>query len=88
MPGGATRSIWLILGALVADDVDIANNLAEIERQHAVANIVKHIHTGESPECCDECENDIPEARRLALPGVRLCIECATAREIKRRAYV
>jgi phage/conjugal plasmid C-4 type zinc finger TraR family protein len=25
---------------------------------------------------CENCGNDIPEARRTALPGVRLCVAC------------
>jgi phage/conjugal plasmid C-4 type zinc finger TraR family protein len=28
---------------------------------------------------CEECGAAIPEARRKAVPGVRLCIECQTA---------
>ena len=28
---------------------------------------------------CEECSEPIPEARRLALPGVRLCIACQSA---------
>ena len=31
---------------------------------------------GESLFYCCECGEDIPEARREALPGVRLCREC------------
>ena len=31
---------------------------------------------GESRTHCVECEEPIPEPRRAALPGVRLCIEC------------
>lgn len=31
---------------------------------------------GESLRICAECGEDIPEARRLALPGVRLCRPC------------
>ena len=31
---------------------------------------------GESLEHCEECGNKIPEARRAAVPGVRLCIQC------------
>lgn len=31
---------------------------------------------GESSLECDECGNSIPEARRLAIPGVRLCVSC------------
>ena len=31
---------------------------------------------GESREFCEECGEMIPEARRKALPGVRLCVSC------------
>ncbi|MBL4855760.1 MAG: TraR/DksA family transcriptional regulator, partial [Idiomarina sp.] len=27
-------------------------------------------------EFCEECGEPIPEARRKAIPGVRLCVEC------------
>ena len=36
---------------------------------------------GESLTHCAECEEPIPEARRQAIPGVRLCIECQTERD-------
>lgn len=36
---------------------------------------------GESAEECDECGVPIPEARRKAIPGVRLCIDCQSAHE-------
>ncbi len=32
--------------------------------------------SGESRRHCAECGNSIPEARRQALPGVRLCVAC------------
>ena len=32
--------------------------------------------TGTSLEFCEECGEAIPQARRDALPGVRLCIHC------------
>ena len=31
---------------------------------------------GKSLENCEECGADIPEARQLAVPGVRLCVDC------------
>ena len=31
---------------------------------------------GESLMRCEECDKKIPDARRAAVPGVRLCIEC------------
>ena len=30
---------------------------------------------------CEQCGDDISEARQKAVPGVRLCIECATLSE-------
>ncbi|MBO9396166.1 DksA/TraR family C4-type zinc finger protein [Shimia sp. R9_1] len=36
---------------------------------------------GESLRFCAECEEEIPEARRLARPGVKLCIECQQERD-------
>ncbi|MBZ8118906.1 DksA/TraR family C4-type zinc finger protein [Roseovarius sp. LXJ103] len=36
---------------------------------------------GESLTHCAECEEPIPEARRAALPGVKLCIECVAERD-------
>jgi phage/conjugal plasmid C-4 type zinc finger TraR family protein len=38
---------------------------------------------GESLTHCAECEEPIPEARRQALPGVKLCIECQQARDAR-----
>jgi phage/conjugal plasmid C-4 type zinc finger TraR family protein len=36
---------------------------------------------GESALFCVECDEDIPEARRRALPGVRTCIDCQAGRD-------
>jgi len=36
---------------------------------------------GESLSHCADCEEPIPEARRLAIPGVKLCIDCAQDRD-------
>ncbi|HMT38020.1 MAG: DksA/TraR family C4-type zinc finger protein [Xanthomonadales bacterium] len=30
---------------------------------------------------CEECEAAIPEARRRAIPGVRVCVACQEARD-------
>lgn len=38
---------------------------------------------GESLTHCAECEEPIPEARRRAVPGVKLCIECQMDRDGK-----
>lgn len=36
---------------------------------------------GASLERCEECEAPIPLARREAVPGVRLCVDCQQARD-------
>lgn len=36
---------------------------------------------GESARYCEECDKPIPEARRKAIPGVRLCVACQSAHE-------
>jgi len=33
---------------------------------------------GESLVHCEECDTEIPEARRKAILGVRLCVQCQT----------
>ena len=47
----------------------------------AVARARRHLGQGESAHDCDECGEPIPEARRLALPGVRYCIKCQSERD-------
>ena len=34
---------------------------------------------------CEECDAPIPEARRKAVPGVRLCVSCQEARDREQR---
>ena len=40
---------------------------------------------GPSLSHCEECDAPIPEARRKALPGVRLCVPCQEAQDIEAR---
>jgi phage/conjugal plasmid C-4 type zinc finger TraR family protein len=37
--------------------------------------------TGEGSLFCDACGEDIPEARRRALPGARTCVACQSMRD-------
>lgn len=36
---------------------------------------------GEGTEACVECGDEIPEARRKALPGARTCVSCQSGRD-------
>ena len=59
-----------------------AQRLQDDRLQHAIANRVQY--QGESAEDCDSCGTDIPEARRLSVPGCRFCVECQGLREVRR----
>jgi phage/conjugal plasmid C-4 type zinc finger TraR family protein len=45
-----------------------------------IEDAVKHVRSqlpkGKSLLKCEECNAVIPEARREAIPGVRLCVKC------------
>jgi phage/conjugal plasmid C-4 type zinc finger TraR family protein len=41
-----------------------------------VLRVKSRLPQGPSAAHCDECGEAIPEARRAAVPGVRLCIVC------------
>jgi phage/conjugal plasmid C-4 type zinc finger TraR family protein len=41
-----------------------------------VSRAQSHLSQGPSLAHCAECGASIPEARRKALPGVRLCLSC------------
>lgn len=36
---------------------------------------------GDSAVLCVECEEPIPDARRAAIPGIKLCIDCQQDRD-------
>ena len=42
---------------------------------------------GESLMHCEECEAVIPDARRKAIPGVRLCVGCQTEVEKEQTVF-
>ncbi len=43
----------------------------------------RRLPVGESSTHCAECEEPIPEARRRAIPGVKLCIDCQAERDAR-----
>ncbi len=58
-----------------SDIIDQANELVEHRLQLAIQ---KHRidQNAVSAERCSECEEDIPEARRVAMPGCKTCASC------------
>ena len=47
----------------------------------AVQQARSKLAKGEGAVNCEECDGVIPEKRRQAIPGVRLCIACQSALE-------
>ncbi len=39
----------------------------------------RNLPSGESLRHCEDCDAEIPQARREALPGVRRCVRCQSA---------
>jgi phage/conjugal plasmid C-4 type zinc finger TraR family protein len=44
--------------------------------EDAIERSRSRLPRGESLRDCEECGANIPEARRKAVPGVRLCVAC------------
>lgn len=51
--------------------------------EDAVERVRSRIVSGESSLVCEECGSVIPEERRKAIPGVRLCVKCQSAFELQ-----
>ncbi|SFR01734.1 MULTISPECIES: DksA/TraR family C4-type zinc finger protein [unclassified Enterobacter] len=53
----------------------------------AVARARRELPKGESLKECEECGETIPEARRKAIPGVRLCVNCQQKKDSANSAF-
>lgn len=49
--------------------------------QDAVKRAQQRLPSGPGLSHCEECAMPIPAARRRALPGVRLCVQCQEAQD-------
>jgi len=80
---GVMAGGWARDGAVSEQiEASISDELARMKsRRGPVGNSLSH---------CAECEEPIPEARRLAVPGVKLCVECVAQRDaaVQRRGGI
>ena len=63
----------------VQDQIDASIN-DEISRARS------RLPRGESAMNCEECDAQIPEARRNAIKGVQLCISCQEEADLENKA--
>ncbi|EGS2005735.1 DksA/TraR family C4-type zinc finger protein [Enterobacter roggenkampii] len=66
---------------------DAVNDQINSTIEDAVARARGEIPRGESLSECEECGDPIPEARRKAIPGVRLCITCQQHKDSKNSSH-
>lgn len=53
----------------------------------AIKRVRSQLPSGASRSHCEECEAPIPEARRKAVPGVRLCVTCQQAHDREQETF-
>ena len=70
----------------MADAMDLAQQREQEDRERHISNARSRIATL-SRFLCDECDAPIPEARRIAIPGVAFCVTCQEVTELKSKHY-
>lgn len=67
----------------MADAADLAQDVIDDRLAKAIAEVPRY--QGDSSFYCLQCDDVIPHQRRAALPGVQLCVACASAEESRAR---
>jgi phage/conjugal plasmid C-4 type zinc finger TraR family protein len=55
--------------------------------QDAIQRVRSQLPQGPGLTHCEDCDDPIPEARRKAVPGVRLCVRCQEAHDRDQSAF-
>lgn len=55
--------------------------------EDAVKRARDRLPRGESLSHCAECGKEIPEPRRVAVPGVRLCVACQAEHDAEQKSF-
>lgn len=65
--------------------MDIIDNASELEELHRNAALSRTRMQSQSTSAthCRECEETLPEARRIAIPGCQLCASCKRIEELR-----
>lgn len=65
------------------DPIDISTDRSEAEREAIIANRIRY--AGISRLECIDCDDDIPQRRREAIPGCQRCIDCQEIHDRRHR---
>jgi len=72
----------------MVDEVDRAQAREQELRDDALRDVRrKTAEANHGAERCQECDSRIPPARRKAVPGVKLCVECQGLVEKKKKGW-
>src|SRR3546814_3320557 len=83
-PHGATTQ-WSEMATGWAGDGAVQDQI-DATGKDAIKRVRSQLPQGPSLRRCEECDVEIPEARRKAVPGVRLCVDCQQARDVENEA--
>ncbi|HBM3276626.1 TraR/DksA family transcriptional regulator [Klebsiella oxytoca] len=70
----------------MADAMDLAQQREQEDRERHISNARSRIAIP-SLFLCEQCDAPIPEARRIAIPGVAFCVNCQEVTELKSKHY-
>ena len=65
------------------DEAGMGSILALQLNMSAIAKIQSRLPTGPSADECEDCGDEIPENRKIAVPGCSRCIHCQSVFERK-----
>ncbi|WP_207166040.1 TraR/DksA family transcriptional regulator [Pseudomonas protegens] len=73
----------------MADIADFANDLVQdrLDQALAVRQLMKPKLAAHSFLICEDCDDPIPEARRLAQPGCTMCVTCQEIDDVRRARH-
>ncbi len=68
----------------MADFADDASAVEELQREAALS-AHRINRDAVSAVKCEECEEELPEARRKAYPGCTMCVDCQGEQEFRNK---
>lgn len=68
----------------MADIIDNASTPEDLQRETALS-MHRLNHSAVSATHCEECDEELPDARRKAYPGCTMCVECQGEMEVRKK---
>ena len=68
----------------MADIIDNASTLEDLQREAALS-MHRLNHSAVSATHCEECGDQLSDARRKAYPGCTMCVECLAEKELRNK---